>query len=85
METNPIASTRPLLIKLLLDFMFYALLFNSTKSFRRFAAVFKPTEPIETEAPGPRHENDNPALETEAVVQPVAINAPIWSNGQHES
>ena len=32
METNPIASTRPLLIKLLLDFMFYALLFNSTKS-----------------------------------------------------
>ncbi len=37
METNPIASTRPLLIKLLLDFMFYSLLLNSTKSFHRFA------------------------------------------------
>ncbi len=33
----------------------------------------------------PETRKDSPAPKTEAVVQPVAINAAIWSNGQHES
>ena len=40
-------------------------------------------DPIE---PGPKNARDDSAiLKNKAVVQPVAINAPIWSNGEYES
>jgi len=34
---------------------------------------------------GQKTRDDSAVLKTKAVVQPVAINAPIWSNGEYES